>query len=199
MDVPVPSSAATFRFDPPERIANWRPLVHWVLVIPHLVVLYVLQIVAEVLAFVSWIIILFTGKMPPGIANFQVMYLRYALRTGTYGAFLREEYPPFTFATTADDPGDDPRVRVDIRPQLTDRNRLTVAFRIILAIPHAIVLGLLGIAVFFVGIVAFFAVLFTGRWPEGLRSFVLGFARWWLRFESYVFLLEDGYPPFSMD
>jgi hypothetical protein len=199
MDVPVPSSAATFRFDPPERVANWRPLVHWLLVIPHLVVLYALYLVAEILSFVSWLIILFTGKLPPGIAGFQVMYLRYSMRTGIFSAFLREEYPPFTFATTPDDPGDDPRVRVDVTPQLTDRNRLTVAFRIILAIPHAIVLSLLGIGVFVCVFIAFFAVLFTGRWPEGLRGFVLGFARWWLRFEAYVFLLTDDYPPFSMD
>ena len=56
---------------------------------------------------------------------------------------MREEYPPFTFATTTGDPGDDPRVRVDVQPQLTDRNRLTAFFRIILVIPQVIVLAVL--------------------------------------------------------
>ena len=112
---------------------------------------------------------------------------------------MREEYPPFTFATSAADPGDDPRVRVDVTPALTDRNRLTVAFRIILAIPQVDRARLLGIAVWVVVLIGFFAVLFTGRWPAGLREFVLGFARWWVRVEAYILLLTDEYPPFSLD
>ena len=59
--VPYP---ATFTFDPPEKVANWRPLVNWLLAIPHFVVLYVLNIVSEVIGFVSWFIILFTGELP---------------------------------------------------------------------------------------------------------------------------------------
>jgi hypothetical protein len=190
---------ATFRFDAPEHVANWRPLVHWLLVIPHWIVVYALGIVSEVVAVISWFAILITGNLPEGLANFQALYLRYYLRTLTFLGFLREEYPPFTFATTPADPGDDPRVRVDVLPQLTDRNRLTTAFRIILVIPQIIVVALLGLAVSIVGIVAGFAVLFTGRWPEGLRAFVLGAGRWWLRVQAYWLLLTDEYPPFAFD
>ena len=190
---------ATFSFDAPERIANWRPLVHWLLAIPHLVIVYVLETVADVIAVISWFVIVFTGRLPAGLADFQAMFMRYALRTATYFGFLREEYPPFTFTATHLDPGDDPRVRAEFVPQLEGRNRLTVAFRLILAIPHFIVLPLLGIAVFFVGVITFFAVLFTGRWPDGLRNFVLGVGRWWLRFQAYLLLLTDEYPPFTMD
>jgi hypothetical protein len=199
MDSTGEGASATFTFDSPERIANWRPLVHWLLAIPHLVIVNVLQTVAEVLAIISWFAILFTGKLPAGMANFQAMYLRYTLRTSTYFGFLREEYPPFSFATVNEDPGDDPRVRVTVVPQLEGRNRLTTAFRLILAIPHLVVLVFLGLAVFVVGIIAFFAVLFTGRWPAGLRDFVLGVARWWLRVQVYLLLLRDEYPPFSLD
>src|SRR3954466_13956831 len=156
---------ATFSFDPPEKIANWRPLVAWLLAIPHYAVLYVLQMVASVIAVISWFVILFTGALPKGLADFQAMYMRYALRTWTYMEFLREEYPPFTFTTTPTDPGDDARVRVDVQPQLADRNRLTVGFRLILIIPHAIVLALLGLGAAIVTFIAAFAVLFTGRWP----------------------------------
>src|SRR6266508_1647530 len=102
---------AQFTFDAPERVANWRPLVQWLLAIPHLVIVYVLQAVARVLAVVSWSAIVFTGRLPAGLANFQAMYLRYNLRTASYFGFLREEYPPFSFATSPADPGDDPRVR----------------------------------------------------------------------------------------
>jgi hypothetical protein len=121
---------ATFTFDPPEKIANWRPLVHWLLAIPHFVVVYLLNIVSEVIGIVSWFIILFTGALPEGLANLQVLFIRYSVRTYVYAGFQKEEYPPFTFETTPADPGDDPRVRVDIAPQLANRNRLTVAFRI---------------------------------------------------------------------
>ncbi len=190
---------ATFTFDPPERIANWRPLVNWLLAIPHLVVIYALGIVSEVIGIVSWVIILFTGALPEGLANVQVMYLRYAMRTYTYAAFLREEYPPFTFDTTPADPGDDARVRVDITPALLDRNRLTCAFRIILAIPQFIVLAVLGFAAAVVGLIAFFAVLFTGQWPDGLRDFVLKVLRWNVRVQAYFLLLTDQYPPFTLD
>jgi len=190
---------AQFTFDAPERVANWRPLVQWLLAIPHLVIVYVLQTVADLLAVVSWFAILFTGRLPGGLANFQAMYLRYSLRTATYAGFLRAEYPPFAFTTSVSDPGDDPRVRVEVVPELEDRNRLTTAFRIILVIPQAIVLFFLGIALFVVGIIGFFAVLFTGRWPAGLRSFALGVGRWWLRVEAYLLLLTDRYPPFSLD
>jgi hypothetical protein len=189
---------ATFTFDAPQRIANWRPLVHWLLAIPHLVIVNALGAVSEVVAVISWFAVLFTGRLPAGLANLQAMYLRYTLRTATYFGFLREEYPPFSFTTTPADPGDDPRVAVDLVPQLEGRNRLTVAFRLILAIPHLIVLALLGIALFVVGVIAFFAVLFTGRWPGGLRDFALGVGRWWLRVNAYVVLLTDEYPPFTL-
>jgi hypothetical protein len=190
---------ATFTFDPPERIANWRPLVHWLLAIPHLVILWALGSVSEVVAVISWFAVLFTGRLPAGLASFQALYLRYTLRTATYFGFLREEYPPFSFATTPADPGDDPRVGVELVPQLDHRNRWTVGFRLILVIPQIIVLVLLGIALVVVGVIGFFAVLFTGRWPAGLRDFALGVGRWWLRVEAYLVLLTDDYPPFTLD
>jgi hypothetical protein len=189
---------ATLAFDPPERVANWRPLVNWLLAIPHLVVIAALRYVAEALGVVSWFIILFTGRLPAGIANFQIMYMRYYVRTNTFAVFLRNEYPPFDFSISPTDPGTDPRVRVDVEPQLEQRNRLTVAFRLILAIPHFVVLAILLIANLFVLLIAFFAVLFTGTWPAGLRDFTLGVMRWFLRLEAYMFLLTDEYPPFAL-
>jgi hypothetical protein len=193
------SYPATFTFDRPERVANWRPLVHWLLAIPHLAIVYVLGSVSEVVSIISWFAVLFTGRLPAGLAGFQAMYLRYSLRTATYFGFLREEYPPFSFTTTSADPGDDRRVGVELVPQLEGRNRWTVAFRLILVIPQVIVLAVLGIALFFVGVIAFFAVLFTGRWPDGLGDFAVGVGRWWLRVQAYLVLLTDEYPPFTLD
>lgn len=189
---------ARFAFDPPERVANWRALVNWLLAIPHLLIVGALGRVSQIIVLVSWFAIVFTGRLPAGFANFQAMYLRYSLRTTTYAGFLREEYPPFTFSMTTADPGDDPRIQVDLAPQLEDRNRVTVFFRIFLVIPQVIVLFFLFIAVFIVYVIAFFAVLFTGRWPAGLLEFVLGVNRWGLRVQAYALLLTDEYPPFAL-
>jgi hypothetical protein len=185
-------------FDAPQRVANWRPLVNWLLAIPHLLIASALRYVSQVLAIVCWFIILFTGRLPVELANFQIMYLRYYARAAIFAGFLREEYPPFAFPMTAYDPGDDPRVRVDVTPELDGRNRVTVGFRLILAIPQLIVLGLLLIVEWIVLLIALFAVLFTRQWPAGLRDFTVGVLRWWLRVQAYVLLLTDAYPPFEL-
>jgi hypothetical protein len=65
-------------------------------------------------------------------------------------------------------------------------------------IPQLIMLTLLAIADGVVLMIAFFAVLFTGRWPAGLRQFTVGVLRWWLRVETYLLLLTDDYPPFAL-
>src|SRR3954468_14800702 len=92
-----PSYPATFTFDPPEKVANWRPLVNWLLAIPHFVILYGLQILSEVVSVISWFVIVITGALPEGLANIQTLYMRYELRTYTFALFMREEYPPFAF------------------------------------------------------------------------------------------------------
>jgi hypothetical protein len=198
----MPSTPETYpaqlQFDPPEKITNWRPLVQWLLAIPHWIVLYVLRFVAEILAIGSWFIILFTGKLPDGIAGFQVMYQRYSARTALYTVFMQEEYPPFAFDTTVADPRSYPRTTVDVRPDLEDRNRLTVAFRLILAIPQLLIVSILALAALVAAVIALFAVLFTGRWPEGLRQFVLNVEQYWVRVEAYTLLLTDEYPPFAL-
>jgi hypothetical protein len=193
------SYPATLSFDPPERVANWRPLVNWLLAIPHFIVLYALQILSEVVALISWFVILFTGKMPESFANVQAMYLRYEFRTYLFAGFLQEEYPPFDFTMSANDAGGAQRVRVDFTPELTNRNRVTVGLRIFLIIPQLIVLALLLFAGAIVHLIAFFAVLFTGKWPEGMRAFVLNVYGWYLRVSAYAALLTDRYPPFAFE
>ena len=101
-------------------------------------------------------------------------------------------------------------VAYDVEPQLTGRNRLTVGFRAILSIPHAIIVGtpgignrsqgLLGAVALFLAIVAWFAILFTGRYPRGLFDYVVGVIRWSNRVTGYAMVLvTDEYPPFSLE
>lgn len=190
---------ATLEIDRADRIANWRPIVQWLLAIPHFIVLSFLNLVAEVVSIIGWFAIVFTGKLPEGLANLVCLYVRYNNRAVAYAGFLREEYPPFTFETVPADPGTYPPVRTGFVPELEDRNRLTVGFRFILVIPQLIVLSVLGLLAFLVFVIAFFAVLFTGRWPEGLRTFVVGVMRWSTRVTAYFYLLTDEYPPFSLE
>jgi Domain of unknown function (DUF4389) len=199
MSVPASAYPAVLTDQPPERIANWRPLVQWLLAIPHFVVVYVLGAVAEILAIISWFAILFTGRLPKGIADFQCLYLRYSARTWFYAGFLSTPYPPFSFDGGGADQGDYPTVRVDVTPALEDRNRVTTFFRLLMVIPHLLVLIFVSIAAWVVWIVGFFAVLFTGTWPEGLRNFAVGALRWSTRVSAYLYLLTDEYPPFSLD
>ena len=98
-------------------------------------------------------------------------------------------------------------VAYDVEPQLTGRNRLTVAFRAILSIPHAIIVGtpgignrsqgLLGAVALFLAIVAWFAILFTGKHPRGIWDFSAMYLRWRTKAITYMALLRDEYPPFG--
>lgn len=182
----------------PPEVANWRPLVHWLLAVPHTLIAGVLGYVASVVALVSWFIIVFTGKLPAGIAGFQSLMLRYSARANTYSFWLYEDYPPFEFESTTSDPGTSP-LRVDIDAALENRNRLTVALRFFWIIPVALFLAVVGIVAWFAMVGAFFAVLFTGRWPEGLRTFMVGVTRLSMRVSAYGYLLVDEYPPFSLE
>ncbi|HEY2214638.1 MAG TPA: DUF4389 domain-containing protein, partial [Acidimicrobiales bacterium] len=89
----------------PLKVARWRPLIHWLLAIPQVLVLYVLLAVQGVVTFISWFAILFTGKMPEGLFNFTAMTMRYQWRVSSFLLFMREGYPPFDFPTVGADPG----------------------------------------------------------------------------------------------
>ena len=79
------------------------------------------------------------------------------------------------------------------------RNRLTVFFRLIWVIPAYVVVYFVGIAASVVLLLAWFIVLFTGKWPEGMREFCIGYFRWSIRVLAYAVLLTDVYPPFRLE
>ena len=189
---------ASIDVDTPERLDRWRPFVQWILAIPHLIIANVLGYLGGALSVASWFVILFTGRLPEGIATLQAMILRYTARTYAYAGYLHAEYPPFEFTTTSAEPGGTP-VDVGFTPALTDRNRLTVGLRIIWIIPamlFALVITFVGTIVW---MIAAFAVLFTGKWPAGMLAWANKTLRVWLRVQAYGSLLTDEYPPFSTD
>ena len=180
----------------PAQIARWRPLVNWLLVIPPAVLLWVLTIGLEVLAILSWFVIVFTGELPEPWGDYMVRVLRYQWRVSAYLYGWTEEYPGFAFPPGSADPGNYPAVLSAV-PASSDRNRLTVLLRIIWIIPAYVVVYLVGIAAGVVLLLAWFIVLFTGKWPEGLRRYVIGVARLSVRMNAYHYLMTDVYPGFS--
>jgi len=110
--------------------------------------------------------------------------------------FMREPYPEFAFPMEGNDPGTEP-ARLSIQP--AERlSRGMIFIKWLLAIPHYIALLLLGIVVYVFIIIGFFAVLITGAWPAGMRNFIVGYMRWTMRVNAYVYLLTDRYPAFSL-
>jgi hypothetical protein len=125
------------------------------------------------------------------------MAIRYQSRTYSYVYWVRESYPAFDFTTTAADPGGDPVV-VEFRPELENRNRVSVLFRIFLLIPVAIVAGVFGIVAFAVAFASFFAVIFTGAFPVGMRDLLVKIEGYAVRLRAYAALLTDTFPPLSL-
>jgi hypothetical protein len=164
---------------------------------------------------VAGLAILFTGRYPRGIFDFNVGVLRWSWRVAfyTYSALGTDQYPPFTLR---DDPAYPARLEIAY-PQRLSRCLVLVKWWL-LAIPHYLVVaiftggawsiwsgdggvlyatagGLLGLLVLFAGV----ALLFTGRYPRSLFDFVLGLNRWVFRVVAYAALLTDAYPPFRLD
>jgi hypothetical protein len=146
--------------------------------------------VACVCAVIAWFAILFARKHPDGLWNLGAFYLRWRVRAVAYMMLLRDEYPPFGEAAYP--------AFVEIDRPTRDRDRLTVALRLIYALPHFVVLCFLGIGWMVTSILAWFSILLTGEYPESLYDFGVGVLRWSTRVEAYLLLLHDEYPPFRL-
>jgi len=131
-------------------------------------------------------------KYPRWWFDFNLLLVRLEARIYSYLFLLRDEYPSVD---------DEQAVRLDIAypDAKNDLNRWLPLVKWLLAIPHYIVLAFLYIAAVVVVIIAWFAILFTGRYPQAMFDFVVGVLRWSLRVGAYAFLLvTDRYPPFSL-
>ncbi len=181
--------------DAPCELANWRPLVQWLLAIPHLIISGALNGLQQALGLVSFFTVLFTKQVPQGIYDLQVMMLRYRTRVSMYAGFTHAQYPKFEFSMSAADPGGDPlRFDVDRTTSWQTKN----AFNWFLAIPHYVVLAVYSIAAAVLWLLNLFIVLFTGRWNRGHRDFVVKVTRYQVRVFAYALMLRNEYPSFSL-
>ena len=192
-------------------------LIKWFLAIPHCIVLAFLWAAFVILTFFAWIAILFTGRYPKGIFDFNVGVMRWTWRVGfyTYSALATDRYPPFTLRDV------DYPARFDVAyPERLSRGLALVKWWL-LAIPHYIIVGLFtsglwawtmgdnvadnavtktgGGLISILAIIAAFILLFTGRYPRGLFDLLMGLNRWVLRVGTYAALMHDDYPPFRLD
>jgi hypothetical protein len=174
----------------PEHLSRGLIFIKWLLIIPHWIIIYFLGIAVGVTTFIAWWAILFTGRYPMGLWNFALMVQRWTARVMAYLYLQRDEYPPF---------GDEdyPVLYHLDYPERLSRWKIFVKW--LLVIPHIIVLYILFLAAGVSLFIAWWAILFTGRFPRGLFNFVVGVTRWNQRVSTYVGLMTDAYPPFSMD
>jgi hypothetical protein len=138
------------------------------------------------------LMILFRQKYPRWWFDFNLQLTRFSTRVSSYLALMSDRYPSTDEEQSVHLDLDYPNVKRDL-------NRWLPLVKWLLAIPHYVVLFFLSIAAIFAVIVAWFVILFTGRYPRGLFDFVEGVLRWWLRVEAYAMLLvTDRYPPFRL-
>jgi hypothetical protein len=196
-------------------LSRWLWIIKLILVIPHVIVLFFLWIAFLATSVVALFAILFTGRYPRRIFDFNVGVMRWTWRVGfySYSALGTDSYPPFTLADVPDYPA---RLSVAY-PQSLSRGLALVKWWL-LAIPHYLIIGvftggafagyneanngnwwygtgLIGLLVCIAGV----ALLFAGRYPRGLFDLVMGMNRWCFRVVAYTSLMTDQYPPFRLD
>jgi hypothetical protein len=159
------------------------------LAIPHYIVLFVWSIVAEIAILIAWFAALITGRVPAGLHGFIASWLRYATHVYAYVGLLADPYPAFSGSSTYP-------VDLAVAPP-EPQSRVKTFFRIILAIPALIIASVLRYLGFAVAVIGWFAALFLGRMPKGLRDT----GAWTLRVDqqtyAYTALLTDRYPEFG--
>jgi hypothetical protein len=136
--------------------------------------------------------ILFRKRYPRWWFDWNCALTRFSLRVMAFVLLLRDEFPALE---------DDQSVRVELAyPDASkELSRGMPLVKWFLAIPHIIVLAILGVCVVVLTLFAWFAILFTGRYPAKIHAFVVGVMRWGLRVNAYAFLLiTDAYPPFRL-
>ncbi|MET3812016.1 DUF4389 domain-containing protein [Arthrobacter sp. UYEF3] len=201
------------------QLSRWLWLVKWFLAIPHFIVLFFLWFAFVVTTIVAGFAILFTGRYPRSLFNFNVGVIRWSWRVAfyTYSVLGTDQYPPFTLARTGY-PAD---FDVDYPEKLS--HGLVLVKSWLLAIPHLLIVGILtgtmrgwggdgyradvewvqqnagisliGLLVLIVAVI----LLFTGQYWRGLFDLLLGLNRWIYRVITYVALMRDEYPPFHLD
>ncbi|MQS15673.1 DUF4389 domain-containing protein [Streptomyces kaniharaensis] len=187
-------------------LSRWLWLVKWILVIPHLVVLFFLWIAFVLVSVVAFFSIFINERYPRALFDFNLGVLRWSWRVSyyAYGALGTDRYPPFSLREEPDYPA-----RLDVAyPERLSRGLVLVKWWL-LAIPHYLVIGVFsggwrgdGGEPGLIGLLALIAAVilaFTSCYPRDLFDLVIGLNRWVFRVAAYAALMTDEYPPFRLD
>ena len=181
--------AARLDIDYPDRLNRLTTFFRPILMIP---IAIIVSLLSTGLWFATLLMIVFRVKYPRWWFDFARELARFNTRVGAYAALLTDAYP----STTKDQ-----AVHLDIDyPEVgKDLNRWMPLVKWLLAIPHYVILIILWLFALVAIVVAWFAILITGRYPRGLFNYVVGLLRWSIRVSAYMYLLvTDEYPPFGM-
>jgi hypothetical protein len=161
-------------------------LLRGLLAIPHLVLLYALVFALEVVALIGWIVALFTGRLPAWAHAFSTGVLRWQTRVYAYLLMVTDAYPPFSL--------DDDAYPVRLVARQAKLSRAAVLFRILLAVPAAIVAGVAGSGLAVLSFFAWLIALVTGRLPAALHQASTAIIRYLARYYGFFFMVTDKYP-----
>jgi hypothetical protein len=187
---PNPQYPVRFDVEYPDGLSRLLIFVKWLLAIPHYIALIFLAIGAYVVLIISWFAVIITGQYPAGMFNYMAGVIRWNARVQAYVFLMTDKYPPFSLA---DDPSYPVHVEIDYPPKIA-RWRPLLAW--LLAIPALIGAWLILIAAEVCVFIAWFAILITGRFPQGMFNVVLIGFRWALRSATYAYWMTEPYPPF---
>lgn len=189
---------ARLDIDYPEKLDRLTTFFRVIWIIPIVIVLSLLtatgsgEIAGGLFLIATMLMIVFRERYPRWWFDFARELVRFEARVLAYLALLTDRYP-----STVDEQS--VHLEIDYPDAERDLNRWLPLVKWLLAIPHYIVLAVLGVIAIFVVVIAWFAILFTGRYPQALFDYVVGVGRWGLRVQAYAFLLvTDQYPPFSL-
>jgi hypothetical protein len=185
-----PEYPVRLEIDDPGQLSRLLIFVKWLLAIPHYVALFFLGIGAAAVLIISWFAVLFTGSFPEGMFNYLVGVMRWGVRVGAYLFLQTDQYPPFTLE---DDPSYPVHLEIDY-PRRIARWRPLVNW--LLAIPAALAAAVIGFIAEIAVFIAWFAILFTGRYPQSLFDVVTISFRWSIRVYTFEYWMTERYPPF---
>src|SRR5262245_17517601 len=166
----------------------------YIVSIPWLIVAYIYGIVAQLAAIVAWFAIVFTGRYPEGLYDFNAGYLRMYSRAYSFMHLMADEWPPFGGDEAPQYP-----IRIGVAPPLDAYNRWKTGLRLIIGIPVWLLAIVQSIILWVCAVIAWFAILFTGKLPEGLFNPMRSALAYLTRATGYFLLLTEDWPPFSYE